>query len=96
MRVMARTSYLYIGVMALAGLTLGTLDHRDGVTLFALLRPLFCLVLVSFLFDGLIQFFGGRLRLPPLAMAVRLGGFLSGALLYCLVTLIFGTPDLAA
>jgi len=93
---MARTSYLYIVLMALTGLTLGALDHLAGPQLFAWLPPLFCLLLVSLLFDLLIQLFGAGLQLPALAMATRLAGFLSGAVLYFLVTWIFGTPDLTA
>jgi hypothetical protein len=91
---MARTSYLYLVVMAVAGLTLGALDHLSQPQVFLWLPPLFWLLLVSLLFDLLVRQFGAGW--PALAMATRLTGFLSGALLYFLVSWMFGTPGLAA
>jgi hypothetical protein len=93
---MARTSFLYLVLMALAGLMLGALDHLARPQLFSLLPPLFCLLLISLVFDFAVQLFGAGLRLPALAMPARVAGFLSGAVLYFLITWIFGTPDLSA
>ncbi len=93
---MVRTSFLYLVLMALAGLTLGALDHLARPQLFSLLPPLFCLLLISLVFDLVVQLFGAGLKLATLAMPARVAGFLSGAVLYCLITWVFGTLDLSA
>jgi hypothetical protein len=82
---------IHLTAMSIAGLALGVAVVTRPTFGRGVMFPFFLLILVSLAADVGIAVLATRRPVTPLSMNARMAGFLSGAILYLLVTWLFAT-----